>query len=351
MVGAETREKILVKVTYQAAAKAQQPTRDQGLKVDYGPAKRGGMKWRWYLLLLLVIAPVVLLLWVLLRPSLFVLAPGILTSEPLEMRAMQKGRLLELSVQPGSRVDAGLDASIDELQRQLAELTPPSLEQDLAILGQLEQRVLVAEQGVKRQDELLSQFESFRKQGVVPTADMAAVMQAHTSARMALEQARAELLQQRQLQQQEREAGVIAQSRNSLLLKLAELQAKRQQLTIQAPFAGRVADVLVQQGETIAEQQPMLWLSGRAQPVVVCYLAPKYLNYVAQGQQASVKLPNGTRIRAEIKEPTELVGKVPKQLSGPFDGDKPALKVTLALHQSLPLAIEGVPVEVSFDRF
>ncbi|MBO2694803.1 HlyD family secretion protein [Shewanella algae] len=350
-----------MKVTYQAAAKAQQPTRDQGLKVDYAPAKRGGMKWRWYLLLLLVIAPVVLLLWVLLRPSLFVLAPGILTSEPLEMRAMQKGRLLELSVQPGSRVDAGqalgriadagLDASIDELQRQLAELTPPSLEQDLAILGQLEQRVLVAEQGVKRQDELLSQFESFRKQGVVPTADMAAVMQAHTSARMALEQARAELLQQRQLQQQEREAGVIAQSRNSLLLKLAELQAKRQQLTIQAPFAGRVADVLVQQGETIAEQQPMLWLSGRAQPVVVCYLAPMYLNYVAQGQQASVKLPNGTRIRAEIKEPTELVGKVPKQLSGPFDGDKPALKVTLALHQSLPLAIEGVPVEVSFDRF
>ncbi|MDE0566326.1 MULTISPECIES: hypothetical protein [Shewanella] len=42
---------------------------------------------------------------------------------------------------------------------------------------------------------------------------------------------------------------------------------------------------------------------------------------------------------------------MPKQLSGPFDGDKPALKVTLALHQSLPLAIEGVPVEVSFDRF
>ncbi|WP_412496154.1 hypothetical protein [Shewanella chilikensis] len=83
-----------MKVTYQAAAKAQQPTRDQGLKVDYAPAKRGGMKWRWYLLLLLVIAPVVLLLWVLLRPSLFVLAPGILTSEPLEMRAMQKGQII-----------------------------------------------------------------------------------------------------------------------------------------------------------------------------------------------------------------------------------------------------------------
>ncbi|GGZ43086.1 hypothetical protein GCM10007105_32280 [Shewanella chilikensis] len=45
------------------------------------------------------------------------------------------------------------------------------------------------------------------------------------------------------------------------------------------------------------------------------------------------------------------MGKVPKQLSGPFDGDKPALKVTLALHQHLPLAIEGVPVEVSFDHF
>nr|WP_250885672.1 HlyD family efflux transporter periplasmic adaptor subunit [Shewanella jiangmenensis] len=246
--------------------------------------------------------------------------------------------------------DPALDAQIQGLERQLAQMQQF---RDLGaeISNQMAEKIRVAEEGVKRQDELLGQFETFRKKGVVPTADMAAVMQAHTSAKMALEQARAELIMEQQRQQESRQAGVVTQSRQRMELELSRLKALREQLIIRAPYDARVADVQVQIGEQLALERPLLWLSGRASPVVVTYLEPKYLDFVEIGQEATIKLPNGDSFRGRIEEPTELVSKLPKQLSGPFDGEKPVLKVTLTPAETLPLAVEGVPVEVSFDRF
>lgn len=353
-----------MKVNYRPSPKAHQPAVDNGLKVEYAPARRGGMKWRWYLLLLLVITPLLVLSWVILRPSLLVLAPGIMTTEPLEMRAHHKGLLAEVQVHPGEQVIAGqvlgrlinaeLSAKIAELKRQMAQLEDISTQSNQAILDQLQQQIKVAEEGVRRQGSLVYQFENFKKQGIVPAADMAAVHQAYSNAKLVLEQARTDLLIAQQRQQQELQAGVVSQARNSLMLQLAELQARNEALTLKAPFSARVADLLVQEGEYIAEQQPLLWLSGRSQPVVVSYLDPRYLDYVRLGQTASIKLPNGTYLDGVINEPTELVGKVPAQLAGPFDGEKPALKVTLTLKpdKNVELSnVEGVPVEVSFDQF
>ena len=73
------------------------------------------------------------------------------------------------------------------------------------------------------------------------------------------------------------------------------------------------------------------------------------------GLSERLVLPSGSlrsskTIRAQINEPTELVGKLPSYLSGPFDGEKPVLKVTLTPKKSLSTSIEGIPVEVSFDH-
>ena len=87
----------------------------------------------------------------------------------------------------------------------------------------------------------------------------------------------------------------------------------------------------MQAGEVVGQELPLMWLSGRDNPVVIAYLEPKHLEFVAIGQNASVKLPTGDTFRAQINEPTELVGKLPKYLSGPFDGEKPVLKVTLTI--------------------
>lgn len=349
-----------MKVSYRPSDKAAAPTQESGVQVNYDKPKRGGYRGRWYLLLALVIAPVLLVLWFLLKPWLFVLAPGIITSEPLEMRSPASGMVSAVYQKRGDEVAAGqpllvlrdtaLDAQVHGLERQLAQMQQF---RDLGaeISSQLSEKIRVADEGVKRQDELLSQFEKFRAKGVVPTADMAAVMQAHTAAKMALEQARAELIMEQQRQQEARQAGVVTQSRQRMELELSRLKALQEQLTIRAPYEARVADIQVQVGEQLVQERPLLWLSGRASPVVVAYLEPKYLDYVGIGQEASVRLPNGDSLRGRIEEPTELVSKLPKQLSGPFDGEKPVLKVTLTLIDALPLSVEGVPVEVSFDLF
>ncbi|WP_434938522.1 hypothetical protein ACRWQN_14530 [Shewanella sp. HL-SH8] len=92
----------------------------------------------------------------------------------------------------------------------------------------------------------------------------------------------------------------------------------------------------------------MLLISGRKKPVITAYLAPKYFSHAQIGQQATIKLPDGSKLRAKISEPTELVSRLPQQLSGPFEGDKAVLKIILTLDDSLPVSIEGLPVEVIF---
>ncbi|GGI77355.1 hypothetical protein GCM10007978_13780 [Shewanella hanedai] len=348
-----------MKVSYQPSSKSERPTVDKGLKVDYAAAKRGGFKGRWYLLLLLVISPVLIVLWVLARPHVFVLASGIVTTEPLEMRAPAKGELVSISVKQGQQLAKGnvvleivnvqLNAQINELNRQLLSIHKGKPQSNKTILQQLQLRIDVADEGVERQNDLLQTYKDFQKRGIVPTSDMAMILQAHTASKMALEQAKVDLLQEKERQHIESVAGSITQARHGIELQLANFRAQQADLVIHTPYDSHVADILVQQGEHIAEDQPLVLISGRSSSVIFAFLDPKYLDYTMMGQKATVKLPNGDHFRAQVSEPTELVGRLPRQLSGPFDGEKPVLRVTLTPDVELPISIEGVPVEVSFD--
>lgn len=348
-----------MKVSYRASDKSQKPTRDRGIDVHYAAAKRGGYRGRWYLLLLLVIAPVVLVGWVLLRPHVIILGSGIVTTEPLEVRAPGVGTIETIMVKRGEKLAAGasilvmsdvrLNAQIAELERQLEELNPLEDELNTAILSQLQRRIDVAKEGVSRQQQLVDIYENFQQHGVVPAVDLATAFQAHTAAQMALAQAHVDLFAATHQQFIERSAGVMTQTRRNLQLQLAGLKAQQALLQLKTLTQTRVIDVLVQAGEYAAEGRPLLLLAGRELPVVVAYLDPKYLAYTQMGHKATITLANGDRFRASIVEPTEMVDRLPKQLSGPFDGEKPVLKITLKPEVNLPLAIEGVPVEVSFD--
>ena len=50
-----------MKFVFPSSNKAIDPTVERGLKVEYAQAKRGGFRGRWYLLLVLVIAPVLVM--------------------------------------------------------------------------------------------------------------------------------------------------------------------------------------------------------------------------------------------------------------------------------------------------
>lgn len=347
-----------MKINYRPTDKQQNPTVEHGFKVDYAAAKRTGYRLRWYFLLLLIFLPLVLVLWAVLRPQLLILAPGLISTEPLELRSPANARLVSIAVTKGQSIDNGslllqlqdpqLDAQITELQQQLAQLAQPVAVSDQAILQQRQASISIAEQAVTQQSEYLSSYQNFKRSGLVLTHEMAAVQQTLTNAKLALEQAKTDTLQLSQQQQIQQLAGSVAQARRQLQQALAQLQAQQQQLAITALSAGRVIDIQVKAGEFVQQNQPLLLLSNRPAPVIFGYLEPKYLDYAKVGGNATVRLPNGDKVRAAITEPAQLLERLPAKLAGPFDGEQAVLKLTLTPEQPMT-DIEGVPVEISFD--
>lgn len=350
-----------MRVSFRQSSKQENPQADKGLQVNYEKAKRGGYTWRWYLLLGSIVLPALLASWILLKPAVFVLAPGYITTEPLELKAYLGGLVTRIYVKRGQQVKAGdflvqlsdpsVDMQITIIESELELLQEDEYNNDEKILATARRRINAAEEGLQRQENFLKTFEAFSDKGVVPTADMAAVVQAYTNARMMVEQARVDFLSEQQRQTVTHKAGPVRSRHHQLLYQMAELKDRQQSLIIKAPYASKVVDINVQLGGEVSQNQSLLWLSGRTKPVVIAYLEPRHLDYVSIGQTATIKFPNGHDFQGEIVEPTELVAKVPDQLVGPFEGEKPALKVILQVEDLDGQWVEGLPVEVVFDRF
>src|SRR5688572_21584435 len=83
------------------------PDTIDGLRVPYAPAKRNAPKWRWYLILAIVLSPIA---WLAGRTAVSMLtwsANGTVMLEPYEVRASQSARIGQLTLQVGAEVAAG----------------------------------------------------------------------------------------------------------------------------------------------------------------------------------------------------------------------------------------------------
>lgn len=347
-----------MKITYRSSTKQQDPLSDNGIKVDYGAAKRKGYRARWYFLLLLVFTPVLIVLWLMLRPKIFILAPGQISTEPLLIRSPVSARLINANVAKGEQVEAGavlltladpqLEAQILEIKQQLLTLEQPLGISDQTVLQQQQNSIAIARQAVALQEGYLATYKNHQRSGLVLTHEMAVVQQTLMNSRLALAKATTETIQTEQQLDIQSRSGIRAQAIRQLKQNLAQLEARQTQLSITTLTAGRIIDLQVKKGEFVAEDQPLVMLSNRPEPVVLAYLEPKYLDYAKVGVKATVVMPNGDKIRAEVSEPAQLLERLPAKLSGPFDGEKAVLRLVLTPETALS-DIEGVPVEVRFD--
>ena len=70
MVGIEKRQKVLAMKVKFHLDKKNKPQSDDGVKVAYGQAKRGGYRFRWYLILSLVISPLLFVAYFFLKTNI-----------------------------------------------------------------------------------------------------------------------------------------------------------------------------------------------------------------------------------------------------------------------------------------
>ncbi|WP_162064152.1 HlyD family secretion protein [Vibrio taketomensis] len=338
--------------------KKNKPQSENGMKVVYGQAKRGGYRIRWYLILLLVISPIIFMAYYLFQSKLLVTAPGIVTSYPITLTSTQAANVGQISTQVGTEVntdesllllsDPALNAEITYLNQEIEKLKG-NVDDNTNALYQ----TMIAETkaSLYRVTQIQKKYDENRRKGLVSDADYAAIINVSNGLNTQLSEQKIAYLDAQTERKQVNLAGPISQAQRSLMQELVVKKVQQDNLTYLAPFTGRVLDIHVHEGQRVTDNYPLVTLARNITPEVTAFLNPKHLKYSQLGTSARIIFPDGAVFSAQVSRPVEVVNKLPTELQSPFEGQAAYLKVTLSFNEPLEKTrwIEGVNVEVDFS--
>ncbi len=352
-MGTEERKEILMKINFQTE-KQKNANSNDGFKVIYAPAKRLAFKMRWYLLLTLILSPLAIFSWYMIDDKLLVTADGILTTEPITLKATHDVYVKNIDVNVGDRVESN---------QTLVELSSPVVEKELNLLlakhksfkeeqekgiinleSLHKQQIATYKSGQFKQNQMAKRYEKYSDQGVLPLHQQLMLEQNQLVAQSQYQDA----LIAHEAAVNNHKNGAMAKTMMDIELAISKARAIENMLTVDAPKDAVVNDILVNEGEYVSAGEPLISVSNLDQAVVNVYLSPERMDYAKLGQTATITLPNGDTHQGVINKPTQLSQKLPDILSGPFDGNKPAIKVTLDITPAPEVTLEGLPVEVRF---
>lgn len=337
--------------------KKNKPQSENGVRVVYGQAKRGGYRFRWYLILAIVLSPLLFMGHYLYRTQVLVTAPAIVTSHPVTINVTHAGVVGLVPAKVGQMVNSGqslilltdpvLDREIEFINQELAELP---LESASSIDVLYTNAIRRSQSSVAKVNDIQRKYANYRAKGQVSEVDYASIVNIQSvmdsqlsNQKIAYEQAQRDELETKL-------AGAVANERRALMKELVVKRALQESLSILAPFEGRVLEIHALEGERVSLNRPLVTISKNITPEIIAFLDPKYLEYSKIGTVAKVKYPDGKTYRAKVSSPVEVVNKLPSELQSPFEGQPAFLKVNLKFDQALePVRwIEGVDVEVQF---
>ncbi|MGL4830048.1 MAG: HlyD family secretion protein [Vibrio sp.] len=336
--------------------KQQQPQSESGMKVMYGQAKRGGYRLRWYLILALVISPLLAMGYYLYRDKVLVIAPAIVTSDPVVIKAVEEGIIGSLNLVVGQSVteqqalfevsNLALNDELDFMRQEIAQL-------DVNQEESFHYHNLAIENAQKNADQILQirkRYEMYKAKGQVSDVDYAAIINLAYSAQNELNSRHIALGDAQNSYQERLLAGPISQARRNLMKELVVKQAQLEQLSVRSPYDGRVVDLPVVEGQQVEKGDPVVVIAKNVMPHVTAYLNPKYLDVAQFGVHATVLFPDGKEYPATVSQAVEIVSKLPTQLAKPFEGKPAYMKVTLSFDEEIEEDrwIEGMTVEVEF---
>ncbi len=315
------------------------PDRIGGLAVPYAAAKRQAPKWRWYLILLTVLSPVLILLLGLLGGFITRSANGAVTLDQLEVRASSSGRVLRMALEPGANVREGdLVARIEDL-RALTTGGAGSQRNESHSRG-LNSLEAGAELALRARALRLAQERR---------DSMAALQQAGAATHAELREAEGAL---------DQTASALLRARHDLgLAATGDSVGGRPNATgasivyeNRSPTAGRVLDIFRSEGEIVAAGDPLVLIGRDSDPKVTAYVSPKFAATIRSGAKATIRFADGSKAAAEISEPARVTRRMPADLVDPF-GMRPmmvVLKLQAASEWPASQAIHGLPVRVRF---
>ncbi|HEU4602870.1 MAG TPA: biotin/lipoyl-binding protein [Steroidobacteraceae bacterium] len=313
-----------------------------GLKVPYAAAKRAAPKWRWRLILLVVLSPALYLLVTTAVGLLTWSANGSVFLEQSEIRAPAAARIAHIYVKVGSLVKPGTllaeleDANLDAQIKSLESAAPTKRSPKQAAL--LEQELALQMRSLESLKQRLAATQKLVAAGAATAAE-------EREAQVAVDQSEAAVLRLRH----DMNLGSAPAEKTSDNA-LTQLMARREQLEVRATSEGRVVDVLSTEGEFVGAGDPMLIVGSEAEPQVLAYVSPQIAPKLVTGSRATIRFPDGSKVQGYVAERPMLTRRMPADLVDQF-GVRP-MTVVLHLQAAHPLSanqrIHGLPVTIRF---
>jgi multidrug resistance efflux pump len=353
------------------------PQESNGLSVRYAASKRQVPRWRWYLLLAMVLTPPAYLLGRFAISYWWENTPGLVVTEQTVLRAISPGQVVTIA-NVGDRLKAGQSlmevkkddpagnasgASVPPTPEPTALAAAPS-SSSTSVREPLAERLAsqeaihrLAQQQLTLQQERLQTLQSLRAEGAATRGEV-------DSAQAQVYQAQAEANRTKAAAQETRLA--LAQARVATPLATVQPTVKTEVTSGQRPSPGQNAapavmkapfDVvvvrqLVRPGEHVEAGTDVAVVQGTSKPPLVhAYLPPNQARYAQAGRLATLHFMDGRSVRAEVQDVISEAERTPAERVSPLTPRMPSIVVRLRPLEELPpgYRIHYLPLDVRFD--
>ena len=296
--------------------------RSRGLPVDYPPGQRPISVWRWNLVVLVLLAPMLYFLGRWLLDQWWISAPAAVRLPQSTLRASQDGQVARVA-SIGTRVPAG--ASLVEFMAPRRPVTSPPLvtrragrPQEARSYGRL----------IAYWRQRVASYRRLMRDGAGTQAELAAAL-SH--------------LQELELARQRLAEDIATPPPGQPVIEALPPLA--------APFPGIVSERHVNVGERVAAGTPLVTLLDDSRAEIVAYLDPRHARYAQPGRRGRLEFRDGTVLRARVVGVLPETAPLPGQSAAPLEASLEYLQVILAAEDSLPALdrTQHLPLVVRFD--
>jgi len=310
------------------------PNESSGLAVRYAPSRRQLASWRWRVLVLLVLSPLLLFLGKLLYSAIWADMPGFIQMEQITMKTPLSGRLA-YAVPPGTAVKTG---------DVIAQLSNEVLEQERGTLAGTAPRASSIMTPTGTRDALSQQ------QGEVQRLKVLASQGAATQNEVTAAQGRVTALEG-QIRRTPRGTR-MTDANAATVARIAEIDARLQSLTLRATENGIVAQVFAKPGEWIVEGMEVASMRLDHPARVEAFVEPSWLKYANVNREATIHFLDGYTHRARVTEVKMNAQRLPPDRANPLTVRHHSVLVMLQPEPALPeeYQVNILPVNVQFDR-
>lgn len=342
---------------------------NNGVAVPYGPAKRNVARWRWYLLLSMVLALPLFLLAQFLLGTFWQSVPGVVVAEYSVIRAGVSGRIATVT-EAGAHVQAGepLLSLLPDAANTTVELVagrggalanstsqaplPPGADTRGSALRSV---VTLAQQQASMAQSRLAEIRALRTQQAATQQEVATAQSASLAAQTALARAQEELGEARRQYLKDVAAArmvVPPTTPTSDGVSTALPPPGTVDLAVRSPFEGTVVRSLVLPQEWVVPSTEVAVLQGTQAPTIQAFVAPEEMRYAQTGRTATLRFLDGGSAKATVVGVVAEAGKSPELRGASLVPREPSVVVRLQADQPLPerYRIHHLPLKVSFDR-